>query len=278
MRRFLAFGTALAAVGVFTGVGLAGGPSPGVLFAGEGVVSPNGAVRYVAYAKGSSTIVAAVLTSTGRTARWGSLSGAYGVPLVTFNGQTAGLTPDGKTLVLGSQPYQGPVTDSSTSRFVVLDTRTLRVRSTVSLRGHFSFDAISPNGKTLYLIEYMQRGNEIRYRVRAYDLVARALVRHVVADPQEWADSMVGAPIARATGPSGRWVYTLYSNPGRPFIHALNAAQRKAVCIDIPWTASDEWLAAMKLTLNSTATRLLVHPDGGPAVVVVDTKSLRVVP
>jgi hypothetical protein len=279
MRRLLVLGAAVAAVGLVAGTGLAGGPAPGVMVAGGGVVAPGGAVRYVAYTRGAGTVVTAVLTASGRTARWGWLKGSYGVPMIAFDGTTDGLTSDGKTLVLASPPYTGPPPYSAAvSHFAILDTRTLRLRTAVSLRGMFAYDAISPDAKTLYLIEYMQDSDQIRYRVRAYDLAAHRLLRRVVADPQEWADSMVGSPIARATGPGGRWVYTLYANPGAPFIHALNAVQRKAVCIDLPWRGSDEWLTKMQLTLNGNATRLVVHPRGGNAVLVVNTKTLRVLP
>jgi DNA-binding beta-propeller fold protein YncE len=277
MRRLLVSVTALAAVGALVGVALAAGPSPGVLMGGEGVVAPNGKTRYVTVTKGGATVVSAIQLSTAKTLRSSTISGVYGVPMITFNGLTGGLTPDGRTLVLGSNPYEKNSLATS-SRFAVLDARTFRVRSLISLQGLFAFDAISPNGKTLYLVEHLLRSDQFRYRVRAYDLAAHKLVRHVVADPQEWADSMVGAPLARATGPGGRWVYTLYSAPGRPFIHALDAANRKAVCIDLPWKGTEEEFSYMRLSLNGDASRLLVRPEvGGTPVLVVDTKTLRVV-
>jgi hypothetical protein len=244
---------------------------------GAGVVAPNGKTRYVAATKGGATVVSAIQVSTEKTLRSSTLPGVYGVPMITFNGLTGGLTPDGRSLVLGSNPYLKNELARS-SRFAVLDARTFRVRDLVSLPGLFSFDAISPNGRTLYLVEHLLQSDSFRYRVRAYDLAAHKLVRHVVADPQEWADSMVGAPLARATGPGGRWVYTLYSSPGRPFIHALDAANRKAVCIDLPWKGTDEEFSFMRLSLSADASRLLVRPDGGGTpVLVVDTKTLRVV-
>ena len=41
---------------------------------------------------------------------------------------------------------------------------------------------------------------------------------------------MAGYPVARATGPGGRWVYTLYRQPTNyPFVHALDTVARRAV-------------------------------------------------
>jgi hypothetical protein len=278
MRRLLVLGTALLAVGALLGVALAAGPSPGVLNGDLGVAAPDGKTRYVATKKGATTLVSAIDAATNKTLRSTTLPGIYGVPMITFSsGDTGGLTPDGRTLVLGSSPY----TDTGlakTSRFAVLDTRTLNVRTTFSLPGLFSFDALSPNGKTLYLIQYVLETQQYRYHVRAYDLAAHRLVRQVVADKREGTKSMVGNALSRATGPGGRWVYTLYSTTGQPFIHALNAAQRFAVCVDLTWKGSPEELGATELALNADASRLYVRPKaGGRPVIVVDTKTLQVI-
>ena len=50
--------------------------------------------------------------------------------------------------------------------FAVVDTRRLAVRRHLALRGDFSFDAISPDGRTMYLIEYSARDLN-NYAVRA---------------------------------------------------------------------------------------------------------------
>lgn len=267
-RSVVVLGLSVGVAAIAAAVAFAGGPSPGIVLGGTGVVAPGGAVRYVTYGHAGSTIVAALGTKSGMTLRWKGLSGSYGIPMVTFDGTTEGLTRDGRTLILGS-PY------GSVSRFAVLDTRTLRLRKTIELKGSWAYDAISPNGKILYLIEYHLRANSFDYAVRAYDLAAGRLFPQPVVDPKEADEKMTGTPIARATGPGGAWVYTLYMRTGAPFIHALDARNRKAVCVDLPWTAGDDEMSQMRLTLSADGRRLTVHPRGGAALVVVDTKTFK---
>lgn len=267
VRRVLSVFAVLAGVGaVLAGASAAGGPAPGVATGGAGVLAPGGAIRYVAYENTGTSVVAAVSTKTGNTMKWKGISGSYGIPVVAFDGTTGGLTPDGRTLVLGSLP-------NSSSQFAILDTKKLSLQKTVYLNGIWAYDAISPDGKTLYLIQYVQEKSSFVYRVRAYDLAAGRLVAKAVVDPKDAAEPMNGSPVTRATGPGGRWEYTLYARPGAPFIHALDTANRAAVCIDLPWSGSDDELARMRLSLSADGSKLTVHPRGGKAIVVVDTKT-----
>jgi hypothetical protein len=81
-----------------------GGPSPGVTLGWDGLVAPGGAVRYVALPAGASTTLAVISTRTGRVQNFILVPGHWGVPTVAFDGSTAGLARDGRTLVLGEQP------------------------------------------------------------------------------------------------------------------------------------------------------------------------------
>lgn len=267
VRRVFSVFVVLVGIGaVLAGASAAGGPAPGVATGGTGVVAPGGAIRYVAYENSGTSVIAAVSTKTGNTLKWKGLSGSYGIPVVAFDGTTGGLTPDGRTLVLGSLP-------NTSSQFAILDTKKLKLQNTIALKGTWAYDAISPNGKTLYLIEYVQRDNSFVYRVRAYDLAAARLITKPVVDPKDAAEPMNGSPVTRATGPGGRWVYTLYARAGAPFIHALDASNRTAVCIDLPWSGTDAEVWKMRLTLSADGSKLTVHPRGGKAMVVVDTKT-----
>ena len=117
-----------------------------------------------------------------------------------------------------------------------MDTRPLRVVRTVTLRGSYSFDAVAPDGSTLYFIQYTSVQDWNRYRVRAYDLVHGRLLAGAIVEKRDPAEAMRGAPLTRVTSADGGWVYTLYSRSTRtPFIHALDARHRKAFCIDLPW-------------------------------------------
>src|SRR5262249_61526108 len=112
---------------------------------------------------------------------------------------------DGKSIVLSTFPGQGVFT-----RFAVFDTAKLRIRDQVALPGTWSLDAISPDGATLFLIEYLPSPDTISYRVRAYDLNADKLIRGVIVDKSD-PEAMTGLPMARVLAADATWAYTLYS-------------------------------------------------------------------
>src|SRR5205085_1339510 len=144
--------------------------------------------------------------------RFGLLHGRWGVPLVA-PGVTGGLSADGGTLVLAPAL---PAVEGT--RFLVLDLYGLRVRRILSLRGSFSFDAVSPDGSRVYFLQYVSARDFDRYAVRVYDLTVGRLLRRIVADKRAWGTTMRGAPVARTTSAGGRWAYTLYESPsGMPF-------------------------------------------------------------
>lgn len=268
-RGILAAGALAAAIAVPAALG--GGGSPGVLSGGKGVAAPGGAVRYVTFSKNGGTVVAAVLANGGQIARFRWMRGSYGIPLVTVGGATEGLTRDGRTLVLAPAGVAAPTT--ATSRFALVDTATLRVRRVLILQGSFSYDALSPDAKTLYLIQNLDQG---LYRVRAYDLARGQLLPGAIVDPKEADEPMVGSPATRATSASGAWVYTLYvRGDAPPFIHALNAASRKAVCVDLPWSGAQDPLWQMRLGLTSGGKKLVLRQQSGKAAIVVDTRTFE---
>jgi hypothetical protein len=85
---------------------------------------------------------------------------------------------------------------------------------------------------------------------------------------------MTGWAVTRTTGPSGRWVYTLYGRSnGSLFVHALDMVDRHAVCIDLPRRVAQE--AMQYLQLKLTPGRLSVR-NGTTKIAVIDTKTLRV--
>ncbi len=252
-----------------------GGPLPGVVQGWDGVLAPGGSVRYVAVSAGGSTAVAAVRVRGGRVARWGSLRGVYGVPIVAYDGTAGGVSVDGRTLVLSTfTSGPGP---QAVSRFAVLSTKMLRLRRVVTLHGAYSYDALSPDGSMLYLIEYTSSASLVRYRVRAFDLAAGRLLAGAIVDKREPAEAMQGYPVTRATSSDGGWAYTLYGkNPlGRPFVHALNTRHGAAVCVDLPWRGvGPQGLSSVRMTLEGTRLVLRQPPIGRLAV--IDTATFRV--
>jgi hypothetical protein len=72
---------------------------------------------------------------------------------------------------------------------------------------------------------------------------------------------MNGLPITRATGPEGRWEYTLYAGGEHPFIHALDTVRRTSVCLDLPHrVAKHRRIWAMRLSVEQGRVAVL-HGD-----------------
>jgi hypothetical protein len=249
-----------------------GGPSPGVSVGWDGTVDAASAVRYVALPAAMTTTVAAVRTSDGRVLRYATIRGAFGIPLVAFDGTAEGISSDGKTLVLadvGARPDE--------TRFAVLSTKTLRLRKAVTLPGLWAYDALSPNGRTLYATQYLGTGANARYNVRSVSLVTGEPVGGAIIDRREPDEEMNGSPWARTRSANGAWAYTLYAKPnGTGFVHALDTAKRRAFCVDLPWRTSVQRLAAVRLSLADGGRSLELAKRGGNRLAVVDTTTFKV--
>jgi hypothetical protein len=267
--RIALVGLALAAmlIPVGTAGGGKGGPSPGVELGGPGIANTSGTLRYVASFKAGNTLVRAF--DADGVVRRGSVTGLLGIPRVAFDGSLDGLAHDGRSLVLAS-----PDKVDGNSRFAVLSTHNLGLRRVITLRGSWSFDALSPDGRKLYLVEYASTGRPT-YRVRAYDLVRGTLLREAVIDPRRGGRAMTGLPVTRAFGPGGVWAYTLYQKPGSfPFVHALDTVRGKALCIELPWKGNQGRLFDVRMHVRGRALVLNTHT--GTHLATIDTREFVV--
>jgi hypothetical protein len=244
------------------------GPWPGLAAT---VSSADHSVRYTASRANGGTTIRAI--GHGAVTAKLHVDGAWGIPAVTSVGLAGGLSPDGRLLVLAEpQTYQGLRTESS---FLLVATKKLTVQRTITLPGEFGFDAVSPDRRTLYVIEHRNTSDLVQYVVRAYNLVTRTLVPRAVVAKGE-GETMRGYPVSRATSKSGAWVYTLYTRQsGKPFIHALNTSRRFAVCIDLTWSPPSNEVWNTRLALTPDGRKLLVR-SGSAVVSTVDTRSYRV--
>jgi hypothetical protein len=194
-------------------------------------------------------------------------SGNFQVPVVAGDAQ-AGLAANGRTAVLIESPASG------LTRFAVVDRQEARLVRVISLRGDYGFDATSPDGKKLYVIQYRSRDHRT-YAIQALSTSSARPSLQTVVEKGEPGERMSGLPITRASSPDGTWVYTLYDGSGghEPFIHALAAKDAFTVCIDLDALAGRRDLSRLRLTL--TPATLTVHRADGKPLVNVSTESFE---
>ncbi|HSK16182.1 MAG TPA: hypothetical protein VK915_08435 [Gaiellaceae bacterium] len=276
MRRLgAAIAGLAAAAAVSAGTAGADGLPVGAIEIGpSGVTAPGWPMRYVALRAGPRTLVASVEKDGGRVVGTWVLDGRFTVPAVALDGSPGGLSADGRTLVLIRPRAAFPRRQTS---FALLDTPTASVRDVFALRGDFSFDAISPNGSLLYLVQYVDPEDPSRYVVRGYDVRSGRLLPEPVVDPKVFGDVMRGYPLTRETSPDGRWAYTLYDGGGtEPFVHALDTATRTAACIVLDALAGRADLTEIRLSYAAGEGELRAAAPGGETLAAIDTETLQV--
>jgi len=267
MRLRLLIGVAALAVGV--PAALAAYPAPYAAQGGDGVTSPNGILHYVAYDAGKDTRLSAIRWSDLMTLKSTKLEGAFGVPMVTTR-QQGGMFRDGTRLVLQS------VGSKDQTDFRIVDTTDLGVLNSISLKGTFAFDALSPDGTKLYLIQHSSAQDLQHYVVRQYDLGENALMPGKIADRAQKGWVMSGWPAARATTVDGRWVYTLYVNPGGfPFVHALDTVNGVAHCVGFRWPSKDQNVV-FNYTLTAKGAKVMIRRDNGTLYRVINRNGWKV--
>jgi hypothetical protein len=261
--RALATATVTLAGLAVAGAAYGDGPPTGYMVDG-GITA--GSIRYAALPAGHGTLIEKLALNGGRPLRFHYFNVPAGVPMIAMDGTAGGLSHDQSTLVLGRPRDAYPERHST---LYVLNARHLNVRGKISLSGDFSFDAISPNGRTIYLTQ-LSRRSFTHYSIRAFDTRTWRLLAKPVVDREEPDEAMAGLPYTRVTSPDGRFAYTLYAGGGKPFVHALDTVGRSAKCIDLPPMPDG---ATTKLRLSGS--RLTVFADGAP-VALVDTTTRKV--
>jgi hypothetical protein len=219
---------------------------------------------------GPDTVVLAVRRSDGLFLRSAHIRGRWSVPAVTLSDATTGLSADGRVLVLARPTTTFP---PRTTPLVVLDARHLRVQRRITLHGFFTVDAISPDGRWLYLIQYGR--DVLDYRVRALDTRTGRLAVRDVVDPRKPGEQMGGLPMTRTVSSDGRWAYTLYGGGEETFIHALDTVGRTAACIDLDMLAPGNDMSEVRLALSGDGGQIRVR-DGTDLVATVDARTFKV--
>lgn len=118
----------------------------------------------------------------------------------------------------------------------IIDLTDVHNAHSLMLDGNFDVDAISADATSLFLIQHLPPSNPDHYQVRLYDLLSNQLQADALVDKREPDEVMVGYPWDAVASPDGEWLLTLYlsTRDNTAFIHALNLANKFAMCIDLP--------------------------------------------
>ena len=261
-------------LGVIASSAGAAGPVPGVLQGGAGIAVA-GKAHVVATAHAGMTRVRLIRDRDGAILRTRLLRPAkLGVPQITFSGTVEGTWANGRRLLLSTSIYDDPLS----TRFVVIDTRTLKVIKRIALTGAFAFDALSPDGKRLYLTQHPNGFNgPIRYVVRSLNLATGELEPGAIVDKTEPGEQMAGLPMARTWSLDGGSAYTLYNGLGsHAFVHALDTVNRNARCIDLPWRGdAQNGLERTRMAVGKDGVLVLSLPGVG-VLARIDTRTFKV--
>jgi Tol biopolymer transport system component len=200
-------------------------------------------------ADGRRYVTAASASTSGRRTRVTRYDATTGkrlglMQLPEWNLKVGAVSADGRyaALVWGTKSPDVWIVDLNRSRLV----------RKVHLDGDWGVDALSGDGRRLYLLEYNTKGG---YAVRVHD-ATRGLVPGAITDPHE-PEPMTGVPWSSTATRDGSWQLTLYLEPGNTrseaFVHALSLTGSTAACIDLP---GGEFMAAGRYAL-------VLGPGGG---------------
>jgi hypothetical protein len=140
---------------------------------------------------------------------------------------------------------------------------------TVALHGTYDVDAISNDGRKLFLIQYLRSG----YLVRFYDVAQESLASRVLT---EKGAPMQGLAWDAVASPDGHYLFTLYlRGDGAAEVHTLDLRRGTAICIDLP-RGDPASIQQYALALSPNGRRLVAANPALGLVATVDVRSRRV--
>jgi hypothetical protein len=181
-----------------------------------------------------------------------AIDGAWRLPTFATDALPIGVSASRSAIVLVED---GAKDGARTTRFAVIRSPFGKPARIVEINGSFTYDAVSPDGSTIYVIEHLAAPPQGHYQVRAVDVAGGALKEGVIVDKRNVGEAMAGWPVAQLRRDNGL-VLTLYRGTEHPFIHALDTVQGFAVCLDLPATPGGDAGAALDWGLAAS-------PDGG---------------
>src|SRR6266487_291920 len=212
---------------------------------------------YSAAPQNGQTTITITSTQTGATLHTFTIAGTYSTAGTPYT--TSDLTQDGRWLALRAS-------DQAEGTIALVDTQAGKLTKTLNLDKSFYLDAISPDGSTIFLLQYLT-GQAGRYYVRSYDVSANHLDDGIIADKDEINDPrMVGSALTRLVAKDGKFAYTLYIDTTRniAFVHMLPLIQGNnlpyppyfARCLDLPVGKTADLLRYYTMALSSDGSTL----------------------
>ena len=228
--------------------------------------------RYWTVDSGDRTTVRGLDPATGAEQVAFVLDGRWSVP-AAYGPAPSGLSANAKWMVLVAPPHTTGAT--MVNRFAVVDLATKRLDRVVTADGDVSFDAVSDDGRNLYLVEHLVPAP--RYAVRVASFSGAGLRDGILGQIKTAEPEVMNGLYHASVAVGGDWFLSLYSNPGRgPFIHALNTTQLYAQCILNMPDVSVALRPAWSMVLDPKRPRLYAVNGAGGVVSEVDTAALKV--
>jgi hypothetical protein len=224
-----------------------------------------------------TTVVHNLVVQPGFGGSTQEIDGRWRLPTVGLDPIPQGVSADRSTIVLveADAEHGAAGADRTVSRFAVVDARLAldyepRI---IELTGAFDFDALSPDGKLLYVAEQVPGRLEGRYQVRVVETATGRMRDAIIVDKRNIDEQMAGWPVDQERRADGM-VMTLYRGAEYPFVHALSTVEAWAVCIDLPTRgfedvdAGDDWGI---VSLGKGKSDLAVNASLGLAVEIHPT-------
>ena len=220
---------------------------------------------------GRTTQITATSATTGGPVWSTQLKGPHHVRLVGHGGRVVVAAPGKKSVV---NLYAPP--SRTQTEFTVVRPKGSK---TYSLWGNFEPEALSFDGRSLFLIKYTPPLDPQSYQVRRMDLTSGEVV-DVYTPDEELQQEMGGSARTQIASADGRRLYTLYTlqhgdGTADTFIHVLSLDGLWAHCIHLP----GEFTGAARstaLALSPSGSRLYVVDGLAGRAVAIDTRSLEV--
>jgi WD40 repeat protein len=184
----------------------------------RGQLSADGRRFFAARVVSGTTRISGYDGLTGRAMGSWTLPGSWWLARTSSSGRWLALVRSGNNVKATS--------------FAVVDAQRRVVAHRLRLAKRWDVDAISRDGKRLFLVQWFPSKNTPSYGIRLYDLVHSRLAEVPVKSQDA---SMVGTPWTAVASADGRRLLTLYVTPsGGSFVHALDLRAGTATCIDLP--------------------------------------------